>query len=417
MDPANEQQKEISIASLVVLAFVTFLTSLYLKGLDSGVPLYYDSIGGSATLGGTFVAIFTLASTVMRLFGGQITDHFAHYRVLMISLIGLFIGAVIPIISDEFYVVVISRIIQGACFALSANVVTVTVMGSASKDHIGKRLGIRGVGTSLGTMFGALVATALLDHVGYDGFYGFFAAIVIMAMVSVILLKRKEESVSKISDKPTDTTHGKRKDAGEGTEGQRTLRDRLVDLIAPYLYVQVVPYLAISFAWRMMRGFCIAFILIFCKYVDLGSGALFFVAAGATTMICRIAGGRLFDSNKAIWLLPFMGVEVIGFAMFSFMPTFPMLIVSAICYGVSIGTASPFVKALAAKATPKEHWGVVNGELFFFGDIGKALGAFCGGLIIDATAKTLIPEIALGFAVFGFMVTALALLFKHIKKI
>ena len=33
-----------SIVSLAVLVLVTFLTALYMKGLNSGIPLYYDSI-------------------------------------------------------------------------------------------------------------------------------------------------------------------------------------------------------------------------------------------------------------------------------------------------------------------------------------------------------------------------------------
>lgn len=55
--------------SLIVLVAVAFFTVRYMKDLNSGIPLYYDSIGYSATVGGTFVAVFTLASTAMRLIG------------------------------------------------------------------------------------------------------------------------------------------------------------------------------------------------------------------------------------------------------------------------------------------------------------------------------------------------------------
>lgn len=410
--------KAVSIASLGVLVFVTFLTSLYLKGLDSGIPLYYDSLGKSASLGGTFVAVFTLASTAMRLIGGQITDRFPHFKVLIVSLIGLLIGAVLPMISGEYWVVVISRIVQGASFALQANVVTVVVMGSGSKAHIGKRIGIKGVGTSLGTMFGALVATLLLDDFGYEAFYGFFAVMIVIAIVAVSILRAVEHPTDPAKDPPA--SDGRASDGHSGAADSIQLdseedethgaKHSIKDLIAPYLYPQVAPFLAIAFSWKMMRGFCIAFILIFARQAHIGTGASFFMVAGITTMACRLFGGKLFDSNKTFLIFPLMGVEVLGFTLLSFDPTFWTLIVSAICYGVSIGTASPFVKALAAKSTPKEHWGVVNGELFFFGDIGKAIGAFCGGLIIDALGKAFIPQIALGFALFGFVVTGVALL-------
>jgi MFS family permease len=110
-----------------------------------------------------------------------------------------------------------------------------------------------------------------------------------------------------------------------------------------------------------------------------------------------------------------MCVQVVGFAVFAAAPGMGTLVVAAVCYGVSVGSTSPFLKALTAKATAKQHWGVENGQLNFYGDLGKALGAGVGGVIIDATSKAAIPAIACGMAVFcaavcGVCVAALALM-------
>lgn len=466
MDAKDRHAPSTATLELAVLVLVTFFTALYMKGLNSGIPLYYDSIGDAATVGGTLVAVFTLASTVMRLVGGQVTDHFSHYRVLLASLAGLLIGVAIPAACDAFPVVVASRILQGASFALATNVMTVAVMGSASKKHLGRRVGIKGAGTSLGTMLGALVATGLLDGIGYQGFYGFYAALMLAAMLAIVLLKRKENAMAKTENEQTRKTtegtadekasssatsdaHGAAKAAvaTQATGGEDTtddavaseaaastaatsgaaapssvsaaaptklpFRERARQFIAPYLFPQVMPYLAISFARRMPKGFCIAFVLIFARTAGIASGALFFVAAGATTLICRLCGGKLFDSGRTWLLFPLISVQILGFAALAVAPSFATLIVAAITYGISVGTTSPFIKTTAAKATPNEHWGVVNGEIYFFGDLGKALGAFLGGLIIDATAKALVPEIALGFALFTSVVTGLSLLIGH----
>lgn len=465
MDAKDKHAPSTATLELAVLVLVTFFTALYMKGLNSGIPLYYDSIGDAATVGGTLVAVFTLASTVMRLVGGQVTDHFSHYRVLLASLAGLLIGVAIPAVCDAFPVVMASRILQGASFALATNVMTVAVMGSASKKHLGRRVGIKGAGTSLGTMLGALVATGLLDGIGYQGFYGFYAALMLAAMLAIVLLKRKENAMAKAEDssaqKASEEAGKKASDpaapdaheaakaaaAAQATTGENAtgssvasgtaasaatasgatapgsvshvapakqpFRERARQFIAPYLFPQVMPYLAISFARRMPKGFCIAFVLIFARAAGIASGALFFVAAGATTLICRLCGGKLFDSGRTWLLFPLISVQILGFAALAVAPSFATLIVAAIGYGISVGTTSPFIKTTAAKATPKEHWGVVNGEIYFFGDLGKALGAFLGGLIIDATAKALVPEIALGFALFTSVVTGLSLLIGH----
>lgn len=427
--------------SLIVLVAVTFFTALYMKGLNSGIPLYYDSIGYSATIGGTFVAVFTLASTVMRLVGGQVTDHFPHYKVLLGSLAGLGLGVAIPALWDNFYVVMGARVLQGASFALATNVMTVAVMGSASKKHLGRRVGIKGAGTSLGTMLGALVATWLLDSAGYQGFYLFYAGLMVVAITAVVILHRSEKARAKRLEATDEADRKSMAGAEEegahgaaaaehgdatGTAAAQTanasalsrttcpakpsFKQRVHAFIAPYLFPQVAPYLAISFARRVPKGLCISFVLVFAKHAGIAMGAAFFIAAGATTLICRLCGGKLFDSNKTWLLWPLLSVQIIGFAILAIAPSFATLLVAAVGYGISVGTSSPFVKTITAKATPKEHWGVVNGEVYFFGDLGKATGAFVGGLIIDATAKTLLPEIALGFALFTSAVTGIALL-------
>ena len=438
MNKQSEHTSRMDVISLVVLVVVTAFTALYMKGLNSGIPYYYDSIGYSATIGGTFVAVFTLASTVMRLVGGQITDHFSHYRILMASLLGLLLGVAIPAVWDDFFVVMVSRVLQGAAFALATNVMTVAVMSTASMKHMGRRMGIKGAGTSLGTMFGALVATGLLDGIGFQGFFGFYVALMLAAILMVFLLKRAERAGAKraqqaaapqgedASAASTTTTADAVQDTKreektppatqQGDTPALTFGQRLRALIKPYLMPQVFPFLAMSFARRMPKGFCISFILIFARYTGIEMGALFFVVAGATTLTCRLLGGKLFDSEKAWLLLPVISAQIVGFALLAAFPSLVTLIVAAVGYGISVGLSSPFIKTLTAKSAPKEHWGVVNGELYFFGDMGKALGAFLGGIIIDMLSKSLIPEIALGFSIVTSVLTAIALIADHRAK-
>ena len=402
---------------LFVLVLVTFFTSLYMKGLNSGIPLHYDDLGYSATVGGTFVAVFTLASTVMRLVGGQLTDHFPHFKVLVASLVGSLLGVLFPALWSNFYVDMASRVIQGASFALATNVMTVAVMGSASKKHLGKRVGIKGAGTSLGTMLGALVATGLLDHRGYQAFYWFYTLLMGLSLGIVYLLHWRERSWAKAQKNPDSSaqeSEAKTSAIPQATHptaqkptGHQGSSSRLRELLAPYFIPDVIPYLIISFVRRAPKGFCIAFILVFAKHAHIASGALFFAVVGAAMLACRLLCGKLFDSDRVWLMMPIFCAQAAGFGLLALFPSFPTLMIAALGYGIAVGTTSPFIKALTVKGVPKEHWGVVNGELYFFGDLGKALGAFLGGVIIDGVGKLFIPQIAFGFTV----ITALGTLF------
>ena len=400
MEDGSESKVGSSTATLVVLVIVTFFTSLYMKGLNSGIPYYYDRIGYSATVGGTFVAVFTLSATVMRLIGGQITDHVRHMRVLLASLSVMFFGVALPAVWDGFAVAMASRVLQGSGFAVATNVMTVAVAGSSSKRHIGKRLGIKGAGTSLGTMLGALVSVWLLDDAGYRWFYVFYAALMLAALVAVLWLRRSRRRHAAEADIAPDAP-SRPKAKGTGW---------IHDFIAPFLIPEAAPFMIISFAKRIPTGFCVAFILVFARHASIPMGASFFVVAGATTLVLRLAGGKVFDSDRSFLLLPLQSVQILGFIVFALFPSYATLLVAALGYGISVGTTSPLIKALLAKATPKEHWGAVNGELFFFSDIGKATSAFVGGLVIDALTKTLIPQIALGATILSSLLTAVGLL-------
>ncbi len=389
--------------TLAVLVLVTFFTNLYMQGLNTGIPYYYDTVGYSAAIGGTFVAVFTLSSMVMRLVGGEITDAFSHYRVLLLSLAVMFLGTALPAIWDGFAMAMFARVLQGGAFAIATNVMTVAVLGSSSKKQFGKRLGIKGAGTSLGTMFGALISTGLIDGIGYQAFYAFYALLMVASIAAILLLQRRRHTLATTPSNPKPEASAPQAAAPRASAYER--------FIAPLLMPEALPFMVISLARRIPKGFCVTFILIFAKYAGIKVGAAFFVATGLATLACRLLGGKVFDSDKTWLLLPLQSVEIVGFIFFAIWPSFATLILAAIGYGITVGTTSPLIKALIAKKTPKEHWGAVNGELFFFADIGKAGSAFFGGLLIDAISKAFIPAIALAFCVLSSAITALALLF------
>lgn len=409
--PARGSAHRFSAATvtLAVLVLVTFFTNLYMQGLNSGIPYYYDTVGASAAIGGTFVAVFTLSSMVMRLIGGQLTDLFPHYQVLLVSLGIMFIGVALPAIWDTFAVSMASRVLQGGAFAVATNVMTVAVIGSSPKKTMGKRLGIKGAGTSLGTMFGALISTGLIDGIGYRAFYVFYALLMVAAVGAILWLRREQRKRATEGERALGA--GRSENTARAASGASAPRQSAFErFIAPFLMPEAAPFMIISLARRLPKGFCVTFILIFAKYAGIDVGAAFFVTVGATTLACRLLGGRLFDSDSTWLLLPLQSVEIVGFVIFALAPNLPTLIIAAIGYGFTVGTTSPLMKALMAKKTPREHWGAVNGELFFFADIGKAGSAFFGGVIIDAISKAMIPAIALAFTIAASAITALALL-------
>lgn len=384
-------------AAFLVLIAVTTLNGLYQRGMDSGIPLYYTSIGDSATVGGTLVAIFTIASMIMRLVGGRITDTTDHIHALLAGMGMLLIGAVLPAIWPALWVVTIARVIQGCGFAFASNVISVLIMETAPKKKLGQRISYKGVGTSLAMMFGAAIATWLLSTCSYRMFYVVYA---LMALVGLIL-------VLIIAHAPT-IEQVRRQDVQTRAHMQSATTDWRA-VVASYKLPQAVPYTIIQLLRRLPKGACLSFMLVYAKHNGFGTGALFFIVAGLATLVCRIVFAGAFNHINRWTLLPMILLDVLGFGLLALRPNWIMLMLAAVCYGCSIGVMSPMLKTLTSQSVSKEHWGVANGELQFMGDIGRALGAFLGGVCIDMTTQAHIPLIICLFALVASVLTTIVL--------
>ncbi|MEE1296754.1 MAG: MFS transporter [Bifidobacterium sp.] len=397
--PKDANTRVLTGAFLVLIA-VTTLNGLYQRGLDSGIPLYYTSIGDSATIGGTLVAIFTIASMVMRLVGGRITDTTDHIHALVAGMLMLLAGAVLAAIWPVFWMVVVARVIQGCGFAFASNVISVLIMETAPKKKLGQRISYKGVGTSLAMMFGAAIATWLLDSCNYRMFYAAYALMALAGLALVLL----------IAQRPT-IARARRQDAQARAERRAAAHAKASwrETLADYRLPQAVPYTVIQLLRRLPKGACLSFMLVYARQHGFGTGALFFIVAGLATLVCRIVFAGAFNHINKWVLLPMMLLDVVGFGLLALWANWPTLLFAAVCYGCSIGVMSPMLKTLTSESVGKEHWGVANGELQFMGDIGRALGAFLGGLAIDMAGQGRIPLIICLFALAASVLTAVTL--------
>lgn len=389
---AKPPRPELITVPFVVMVVITFFNGLYYKGMDAGIPLHYDDLGMAATVGGTFVAIYTIASTVTRLFAGQLSDNHDHIYVLLGGLGLLLLGALIPAIWPVYGIILACRVLQGVGFSIATNAITVICLGLSPKKKIGQTVGLKGAGSSLATMLGALLATVLLSTVGYQGFFWFYAILMVIGMVAAVLTMRSRRMQAQRDYHRQEIAQRRaaEKAAAAAGHGESAVQRWVRSFWLPGCF----PYALIEFARRMPKGLCITFVLIYAKHMGLGTGAYFFVIAGIFTLLGRILGGKLYDNAKPWLLVPMVAAGAVGFLLLMFWPTVWALGVAGAFYGVTIGTSSPFLKTLTAKAVSKEHWGVANSELYFLGDLGLALGAYGGGLLVDALGKAALPAIA-----------------------
>ncbi|MBI2359661.1 MAG: MFS transporter [Deltaproteobacteria bacterium] len=152
-----------------------FQAFLFLVGVTRvAFPFLAVARGGLALdVVGTIVSLSRLADTFGRLSGGWLCDRMGTSRVI---LMGVLIGVpmfALEIYGSDFLTLLIPLSIMTMGFGFTNVGSTTCALQSAGDAAKGLSLGLSRSATSLGSMFGPLVAGILIEVLGYDG--GFLA--------------------------------------------------------------------------------------------------------------------------------------------------------------------------------------------------------------------------------------------------
>ncbi|PWV36799.1 MAG: hypothetical protein DJ555_05395 [Desulfurococcaceae archaeon] len=173
-----------SIAICIVIHALILVTYF---GITSFTPTYIAiSMGKSLAEAGLLFLVFPLSEILGGLVGGYMASRIGSKRVLMISLLSIFIGAVaIPFTKSEIYVVPILSMI-GLMFRAAATTLPLIVVENTPRHILGAILGwynsIGFVGASIGPyMFGYIA--------DLHGFFLSYIALSFFPLMSIMLLR------------------------------------------------------------------------------------------------------------------------------------------------------------------------------------------------------------------------------------
>lgn len=135
---------------------------------------------------------------------------------------------------------------------------------------------------------------------------------------------------------------------------------------------------------------CMSIPLIHIYPLALEQGLLPSAAAGVlsvimvTSIVGRVGSGRLADRIGGVrTLLVASGLQTVMVFWFSQLSTLPWFIAVGIFYGIGYGGVIPSYAIIVREMIPTHRVGAVMGMVFFFGNLGMALGGFLGGVIYD----------------------------------
>ncbi len=153
------------LSTLIVTSFVDMIGMLMIIPL---IPYYAKDVGANGLLLGVLVSSFTVAQLLSAPLWGRVSDRYGRRPALLISLGAAAIAFVVFAYATSFWLLLLSRVIQGAGGG-TTGVVQAYVTDSVEPNQRAKALGWLSAATNVGVALGPPIGSLALAQFGRPG--------------------------------------------------------------------------------------------------------------------------------------------------------------------------------------------------------------------------------------------------------
>lgn len=384
-----EQLTKLWTRSFICLTLGSFLLFLNLQMLLSSFPAYVKGTFFSSDFIVSLVtSVFALAAIATRFLTAALICK-VHRNVLLF--IGLALAALMTVMyigANSIGSLLVMRVGYGIGFGMASTIIPTLVSQIIPAGRMGEGIGYFGLSTSLAMSIGPMIGLNVMNQYGFNTLAVAGAATALF-IFPILLLSR--------SIPPELHKRNARDSSGVSEQTKQRFNKKL--LFPALLNV----LLSVTYSGLL------SFIALFGQSVHLEQVGLFFLFNAITIIIIRPISGRVFDSIGHIAvLIPAALCVIASMMVLSYASSLPMLIVSALLYGLGFGAIQPTIQAWMLRSTPQEQHSMANSMFYNSTDLGVALGALLLGAISSATGYAVMYRYSAGFMLVFLIVYSLA---------
>lgn len=385
-----KQQAQLWSPSFVIVILISFMLFVIGQGINGGLAVYVERVGGTATFAGILSAVFSITAAVSRLAIGPFIDTRGRMIIAAAGTLvfgfGILMGSFVR--SDE--VLTIARIVQGVGFAAATTASATAAPDALPPSRMGEGIGYFGLGQALAMSFGPALALAILGTDPPENL--FYVLTVLCAVAFALIVACRYERHPEIL--PEGATYRRRVESGEiarlkaGKGKQEPAPDGkpaprgLLKLFEPSALPGALPMLFMSAG----IGFAISFAGLYGERLGLLNAGLFFTVAAVAMVVVRMKSKAFMDVVAPITVYGVTiacGVAAFGLLLVAQLVP-PVFYAAGLVYGVFIGLGQPLNQSVAVKNTPPERWGAGNALVLLSNDIGIGCSSLLWGILNDA---------------------------------
>lgn len=374
-----------SFISLTISAFLLFLNlHMLLSTFSSYVKIEFAASDLQVSL---VTSVFAGSAILTRFLAAVLLRRVSPNALLLIGLIIAATATVLNSVAGSLGALLLVRAVYGIGFGIGSTLLPTFVSRIIPLPRMGEGIGYFGLSSSLAMSIGPMIGLNVMRELGF-GPLTLIGTTAVLLMFPLLLLTRALPSIrpAKLIETQRPSTH---RPQGEGAAHakQRPAFNR--SLVFPAVLNMI---LAITYSGLL------SFIALFGEFVHLEQVGLFFLFNAVTVVLIRPVSGRIFDAKgHAAVLIPAALIVIASMLILSFTTTLPLLILSALLYGLGFGAIQPTLQAWMLRTSKPEQYGAANSMFYNSMDFGVAVGAVLLGAIASGTDYAVMYRYSAGF--------------------
>ena len=380
MPEQQELRTKLWTKSFIALTFSALFLFMNLQMLLSSFPSYVKSEFQAGDIMVSLVtSVFALTAIASRFMTAFLMRRVSRNVLLYI---GLAIAAAITglyVVADSIGSLLLMRVGYGIGFGIASTIIPTIVSQIIPSKRMGEGIGYFGLSTSLAMSIGPMIGLNVMKQSGF-GTLAMIGTFTLLLAFPVLLFSRSLPAVPK--KQPIERSIAPSK-----------------PLKVPFNTKLVLPAI-LNVLLAITYGGLLSFIALFGEAVHLEQVGLFFLFNAITIIIIRPISGRLFDKRgPAAVLIPAAVCVIASLTVLSYTTSMPMLIVSALRYGLGFGAIQPTIQAWMLRTSTPAQYGMANSMFYNSTDLGVASGAIILGAISAASDYGMMYRYSAGFMV------------------
>ena len=334
-------------------SFTVFLSAFQLLPV---APYRILALGGSAAVAGLFLGFLTYSSAGSAPLTGTLVDRFGPRRILIVASLSITVFSLVYAVLPSYGLMLALVVVHGLFWSglLSASATYVSALVPANRRAEG--MGYWGLSTVLAVSVAPTIGLWVYSHGGWMAMCLEAAGLnLIMAAIAWAL--------------PPDAT----RESHQHPVSLSTLLEWRVLVLSITLFLYAFGY-----------GGLTSFVALYTDQNGVTPRALYFTLFSLTIVVTRPFIGRMADrvGYRRVFL-PCVALIVIGFGLLAVGGSRPMLILSALVFGIGFGSAYPAYLGHVLRFVDESRRGAAFGSIIGAFDTGIGTGSIVMGLIIE----------------------------------